>query len=86
MDNGYYIGCTSVGLVQRLKKHNAGHVKSTKPRRPWKLIYWEEYYDKHEAFKRESFLKHPQGYLEKRKIIDYCRGVAQPQRGPFGNG
>ncbi len=64
----YYIGCTS-NLEQRITAHNSGGTKSTKPYRPWKLIYSENFYDKHEAYKREWFLKHPPGYLEKLKII-----------------
>jgi putative endonuclease len=82
-DQGYYIGCTSKEISERLKKHNSGHVRSTKYRRPWKLFYWEEYLDKSTAFKREYFLKHPEGYKSKLNIINRCVGVAQPQRGPF---
>ena len=33
--------------------------------------------DKSEAFKREWYLKHPAGYLEKLKIIKNFGGVAQ---------
>ncbi len=64
----FYIGCTS-DLRKRLVAHNAGRTKSTKPFRPWKLIYSESFVDKGEAYKRKWYLKHPRGYLEKLKII-----------------
>jgi putative endonuclease len=66
--NRYYIGCTTDD-AKRLKEHNLGKTKSTKPYRPWKLIYKELYTNKQEAYKREWHLKHPKGYLEKIKII-----------------
>lgn len=34
------------------------------------LVYFEEFEDKHAAFKREFFLKSPKGFLEKRKILE----------------
>jgi len=64
----YYIGCTS-DLEKRIIVHNSGGTKSTKPYRPWKIIYSENFSDKHQAYKREWYLKHPSGYLEKLKII-----------------
>jgi len=82
-DFGYYIGCTSIDLSERLKRHNAGYEKSTRCRKPWELIYWEEYSDKSVAFKREFFLKQPKGYNDKLDIIEKCDRVAQPQKGPF---
>ena len=82
-DKGFYIGYTSLELQERLKKHNAGHVRSTKPRRPWILIYFEQYSDKSIACKREYYLKRPLGYKEKLFIISKCSGLAQTQKGPF---
>ncbi|RMG68742.1 MAG: nuclease, partial [Calditrichaeota bacterium] len=35
-DEGYYYGSTA-DLEQRLRSHNAGKVRSTKHRRPWKI-------------------------------------------------
>ncbi len=63
----YYIGVTS-NLKERLKRHNRGWSKATKPFAPWKIIYTEEYTDKHEAYKREYYLKSPSGYLEAKRI------------------
>lgn len=64
----FYIGVTS-NLQARIKKHNAGSSNYTKPYRPWKLIYSEPFAAKREAYKQEYFLKHPDGFLEKKKII-----------------
>jgi len=71
----YYIG-VSQNLEKRLIDHNRGKTKSTKPYRPWVLVYKEEIRDKNEAYKREYFLKHPVGYLEKLRIISSIGGVA----------
>jgi len=86
--NSYYIGYTKKTLQERLFKHNHGHVKSTKSKKPWKLVYYEEYSDKRGAMKREFFLKHPAGYQEKLKILNSISmsGIAQPRRGPLGIG
>lgn len=65
----HYIG-VSQDLKKRLEEHNSGSTKSTKPYRPWTIIYKEEFLDKHQAYKREFFLKSPKGYLEKKKIVE----------------
>lgn len=57
-------------LKKRLKDHNCGRIKSTKPFRPWKLVYVEKYLNKNEAFKREFYLKSPRGYLDKKAILN----------------
>lgn len=59
-DNNLYIGCTS-DLEKRLVQHNSGFVRSTKSRRPFTLIYKENFVDKYEAFKIEKFYKTPVG-------------------------
>ena len=41
-DGNNYVGFTS-DLRKRLKEHEKGYVKSTKNRRPLKLIYFEGY-------------------------------------------
>ncbi|MEK7114276.1 MAG: GIY-YIG nuclease family protein [Patescibacteria group bacterium] len=40
-----------------LKTHNNGAVRSTKPFRPWRVGYTEEYSTRTEARRRELFLK-----------------------------
>ncbi|RMG76696.1 MAG: GIY-YIG nuclease family protein [Bacteroidetes bacterium] len=66
----YYKGCTQ-DLSQRVKRHNAGKVKSTKGHRPWKLIYFEKFETRTEARKRENFFKSPPGHfwLKEQNII-----------------
>lgn len=59
-DSRYYFGFTS-DIDQRLKKHNAGDVQSTKHRRPMVLHYFEQFENKSEALKREKFFKSFQG-------------------------
>ena len=65
--NWYYVGFTSK-LKERVKTHNTGGVKSTKSRKPFKLIYSEEYLTKAEARKRELELK--RNWKLKKSIID----------------
>lgn len=59
-DKKRYIGCTE-NLERRLEEHNSGSVKSTKNRRPLKLIYFEEYENKSVANKREREIKAKKG-------------------------
>jgi len=66
--NRYYIG-SSADVDKRLVMHNRGSTRSTKPYRPWKVAYTESFLTKAEATKSEWFLKHPPGYLEKKRII-----------------
>ena len=55
-DGSYYIGSTN-NLTDRIKRHNQGRSQYTKPKRPWKLIYWEKHPDRSSAVKRENYLK-----------------------------
>lgn len=55
-----YIGSTE-DVDKRLKEHNLGKCRYTKGRKPWKLIYKEEYHLRGETMKREKFLKSGQG-------------------------
>ncbi|MBI1305577.1 MAG: GIY-YIG nuclease family protein [Bacteroidetes bacterium] len=52
----FYVGMSS-DVDQRLKQHNAGRTKSTKPYGPWELIHVEEFETRLEARKRELYLK-----------------------------
>ncbi len=65
----HYTGHAS-DVTKRLQTHTSGKVKSTKPWRPLKVFYTEEFDTKSEAVKREMFLKSSRGYLEKRRIIE----------------
>jgi len=55
-DKHLYIGI-SKNPEKRLKQHNAGMTKSTKPRRPFKIIYEESCKDRVNARKREKYFK-----------------------------
>ena len=55
-DENLYIGSTD-DLRRRLAEHNAGKAKSTAPRRPFTLRYYEAYYREADARRRESMLK-----------------------------
>jgi putative endonuclease len=68
-DNKFYIGCSSRIPRVRLLEHNSGLVKSTRYRKPFKLVHFEKFLDRKLAFKREWYLKHPAGYQEKIKIL-----------------
>ena len=59
-DNKRYIGFTD-NLDRRLNEHNSGLVKSTKNRRPFILIYKEEFDYKIDAMKREKEIKSRKG-------------------------
>jgi len=62
----FYIGITP-NIEKRIKEHNAGKTKSTKPYIPWKLVYKEIYLDKTLARKREIFLK--KNFQERNRIL-----------------
>ena len=55
-DKTYYVGSTN-NLKDRIERHNQGRVSYTKPRRPWKLVYSEEYPDRSGAAKKEYEIK-----------------------------
>jgi len=58
--NRYYIGSTG-NLESRVRKHNSGSTRSTKPFRPWVLVYQEEFETSSEARKRENQIKKYKG-------------------------
>ena len=67
-DNLLYLGCTH-NLKQRLSMHNAGKICSTKRRAPFRLIYYEAFINKQDAFGREQWLKTGWGRNQLRKIL-----------------
>ena len=56
----YYGHCENIEI--RLKRHNAGKVRSTKSKRPWMIHYFEEFPSRSEAYKRELYFKSRRGY------------------------
>ena len=55
-DGSYYVGSTQ-NLESRLERHNQARSKYTKAKRPWELVFREEYPDRSSAMKRESKIK-----------------------------
>jgi putative endonuclease len=68
-DEHLYTGCTE-NLDDRLKRHNSGHVLSTKSRLPVTLITYIAFTDKYKAFEFEKYLKTGSGraFLNKRLV------------------
>ena len=74
VDHQFYVGYTK-DLKLRFEKHNKGSIKSTKDRRPLKLIYYEASLSQKDALKREKYLKtfHGKQFLHKR-LKSYLTG------------
>jgi len=66
-DGNWYTGYTK-DLQSRFEKHEAGRVKSTKHWRPLKLIYFEGCKNRHDAIKREKYLKTHYGKMYIKKV------------------
>ena len=68
-DGKLYTGFTP-NLRVRFIRHTKGFVKSTKNRRPLKLIYYEAFLEKLDAKNREKYLKGGKGKLEIEMILN----------------
>jgi len=55
-DKNLYVGYTT-DLQKRLTAHFEGHVPSTAPRRPFRLVYCEYHHAMSDAKRREQYLK-----------------------------
>ena len=73
-DGKFYTGFTS-NLKLRFEQHNKGLVRTTRDRRPLRLIYYEACLDQKDATKREKYLKthHGKMFLKKR-LKSYLTG------------
>ena len=56
----YFVGYTE-NLKLRLEQHNKGLSASTKPYRPWELIFYEAYKSTKDAKRREMYFKTTKG-------------------------
>ncbi|MBI4262131.1 GIY-YIG nuclease family protein [Candidatus Uhrbacteria bacterium] len=63
-----YVGSTE-DLRTRVGDHNGGRVQSTKPYRPWDLIYYEAHRTKILARRAELFYKSGQGRRHLKKKL-----------------
>ncbi len=68
-NNSLYIGYTS-DLKKRFKQHNNGKNQSTKPFRPYKLIFYEAFLNRIDAKHREEYLKSGFGRRSINKMIE----------------
>ncbi|HET9850654.1 MAG TPA: GIY-YIG nuclease family protein [Candidatus Saccharimonadales bacterium] len=66
--NNLYVGFTH-DLRARLAKHNNGLNFSTKPYRPWSLIYYEAHTKESDAKRRERYLKTTAGDRALRRML-----------------
>ncbi len=67
-DYSWYVGY-STDLKKRLKSHNDGNNSATRPKRPWKIIFYEAYLDKGDAKRREKYLKTTKGKTTLRSML-----------------
>ncbi|MEK7472491.1 MAG: GIY-YIG nuclease family protein [Patescibacteria group bacterium] len=75
-DKKLYIGY-STNLKQRFEKHTTGKVRSTKHRRPLKLIHYEYFINKTDAKAREIFLKSGAGHKQIMQFLKRTFGLLQ---------
>ena len=67
-------------LKSRLRWHNSGKTKATKPYRPWKLIYYEEFGTRQEAIEREVYFKTAAGRRYLKEQMDKGNRGSPPER------
>jgi len=73
-----YIGYTS-DLRKRLKEHNSGESKATKPFIPYKLIFYEAFLNRIDAKKREIYLKGGYGRRTIKSVIkNHLKNILNP--------
>ena len=74
-NNSLYIGYTS-DLKNRIKKHNLGENKATKPFIPYKLIFYEAFLNRIDAKNREKYLKGGYGRKTINKMLNkYLKNI-----------
>jgi putative endonuclease len=64
----YYVGSTA-DMNGRVSGHNSGKTRSTKPFRPWALVYSESFGTRTEARKRENQIKRYKGGEAFKKLL-----------------
>lgn len=73
-DNNMYTGYTN-NLKLRLEQHQLGRVRSTKDRRPLRLVYFEACLNQQDATHREKYLKTHLGKMFiKNRLKSYLTG------------
>jgi len=77
-DGKLYTGVTG-DLARRLREHVYGKVRSTRQRRPLRLVYCESFVSKARARDREAYFKTPEGGAVKQRLV---REIGVPQDPP----
>lgn len=71
-NRSFYIGCTN-NLERRLFEHNHDYSFHTKKYSPWKLVYFEAFSSRKDAYCREKSLKlHAQGLRRLKERLRNC--------------
>jgi putative endonuclease len=83
--NWIYIGCTS-NLTKRLQEHQLGKRYSTKKYVPLRLVYYEAYFSKEDAYAREQKLKQYGSSLQKLRQRLTNSLKSSPQKGRVKGG
>jgi len=65
-DNSHYIGVTG-DLKRRIQEHNSASVKSSRLKRPHRLIWYCVFKNKGKAYNFEKYLKSSSGYAFSKK-------------------
>jgi len=69
-DNNLYIGY-STNLKKRFSEHQKGLVTSTRPRRPFELIFYEAYKSSKDAKRREMYFKTSKGKTSLKTMLEF---------------
>jgi putative endonuclease len=69
----FYIGQTN-NLDHRIQRHNNGQVLSTKPYRPWKIVYSKEFNTRADAMREEKKLK---SFKNRKFLEQYCGLISE---------
>jgi putative endonuclease len=76
----FYFGSTNE-LKSRFRLHNSGNIRSTKPHRPWRLVWYSAFSTEKEARDFERYLKTGSG-----KAFAYKRFVKEALVKDFSDG
>ena len=74
----FYIGHTSEELDERLRKHLSNHKGFTSKTKDWEIVYFEEFSNKSEAYRREIHIKAWKSKVRIRKLIENSKGECIP--------
>ena len=66
--NWIYVGSTH-DVFRRFGEHERGEVQSTKPYRPFELVFYEAFFAKEDAIRREDYLKTTKGKSTLRMML-----------------